>query len=117
MSQRKKIQDTAAVECYRMSTEDLADLRQWLEETEGVEELKNYHRKGSGAVEFGELIGVTVVGFLAQYAGTKVLDFVYDELKTWMKARKKRPFLITLQLNGKTKRIGKGKPKRYRRRG
>ena len=54
-----------------------------------------------------QTIGVKVVEFFAVYAGTKVLDFACDQVKSWIKSRRKNPYLITLSLGfgGKTKQI------------
>ena len=103
------------VECYRMSDEEVEDLKELLCVHDGIEDVGAVAcRKASGAIELGNLFLVIVVPFLAQYAGTKVLDFVTDEVKGWFKRRRKKSGFITLELNGRRKKVGKGTPKRYR---
>jgi hypothetical protein len=102
------------VSVYRMSDEDVADLKDWLAEHDGIEGLSRIAFKSRGLVEEAIHIGVMVAPFLAQYAGAKVLDFVLDLTKDWYKHKRKRSGFITLQLNSKRKKVGKGTPRRQR---
>jgi hypothetical protein len=97
-----------------MSDEDVEDLKDWLSQHDGVDNLSRVAFKSRGLVEEAIHIGVTVAPFFAQYAGTKILDFVFDQIKDWYKHRHKKGGFITLQLNSKRKKVGKGTPRRQR---
>jgi hypothetical protein len=116
MAKRKQTppNNRVLVSVYRMSDEDVADLKDWLAEHDGIEGFSRVAFKSKDLVEEAINIGVTVAPFLAQYAGAKVLDFVLDLVKDWYKHRRKRSGFITLHLNSKRKKVGKGTPRRQR---
>ncbi|MCI0627613.1 MAG: hypothetical protein L0387_39185 [Acidobacteria bacterium] len=82
MAPKKRIQDTVRVECYRMSPAESRDLKGWLRKKGAVAGFKTYTRKAApGGPELGELIGVVLRDFFLAYAGEKILDYVYDQVR------------------------------------
>jgi hypothetical protein len=102
------------VEYYRTTPSEFNELIQFVEESEAITGTGRVHRKGSGAVELGEVFTVYVLPVIATYAANKVLDIVYDRVKEWFKKRGKKDQFIRLNIYGQNKKrrqIGKGRPK------
>jgi hypothetical protein len=102
------------VRYYRMSDEEIEKLQNRLSAHDGIENVEQSNVRYFSTVEMGTLLTCVVVPFLARYAGNKVLDFVYDEVREWWKYRKKDSGFIVLGLNKQKRQVGRGRPKKYR---
>ena len=119
MATKKKVRgadNELYIECFRMSSEDVDDLREFLSASEGIEHISESSggRKAAPGAEIGALLIAELPAFFVGYAAGKALDYVVDEITEWIRKRRKRPHLIVLDLNGRKKRIGKGKLSRRR---
>jgi|ERR1041384_3509498 hypothetical protein len=104
------------VEYYRATSKEARELESYLQDYEAVEGIGKVSRKASGAVELGHIFTVYLLPVIVSYAGNKVLKIVEDRVKQWFKEHGRRDQFITLKLSGQAKgrKIGKGKPRRYR---
>jgi len=104
------------VEYYRASYVEGRALEGYLRDFEAVKSVSTPLRKASGAVELGYLLHIYVLPVIVSYAGNKVLKIVEDHVKRWLKDHGKKDQFITLGLSGqgRPRKIGKGRPKRYR---
>lgn len=114
MSTRNSIR----VEYYHATDEDVESLLDYLSVSDAIESIDHgAARKASGLVEVGTAFYVVLKPILETYAATKLLDIVYDEIARWFKKKKKGKkgqFITVSKWSGKQKKIGSGRPKRYR---
>jgi hypothetical protein len=110
------IEHPVFVEYYRANNKEVRDLEQYLNDYAAVGKLGRVMRKSSGAIELGNVIVVYVLPVIVSYAGNKILKIVEDRVKEWFRKNGRKEQFITLHLSGQqqVRKIGEGRPKRYR---